>query len=198
MMASYTQQSIRQHPFEKTTSATRNITMNFRKIQFPFRNRAESRHLCTETRFRCFDERRNVVIAVDASEDSFHAVHYALTNIYRADDQLIFLHVVPEFLSRPPSGSLYYPQPQDAEKTLWKQAEEFIEENFVNLARQHSAKCDVVLVKESRQGLGAAVCMKAEELNASPLVLAVHDNRNFLEKMFYSSISKHCASRFVI
>lgn len=138
---------------------------------------------------------RNVVVAVDANEDSVAAFVWTLGNLYREGDSLHILHVVPEALSSPASGSIYYPQPIDpeTERALWRQAQEFIQNEFVEIAKRKGVTVNVVLVKESRhKHIGWAVCKKAEELQASPLVLACH-HKSKLEEMLMGSVSKFCA-----
>lgn len=51
----------------------------------------------------------------------------------------------------------------------------------------------VVLVKEKHKGVGRALCRKAEELNASPLILAAHPKNRF-EEMLTGSTSKFCVA----
>lgn len=138
---------------------------------------------------------RNVVVAVDANEESVAAFMWTLVNLYREGDSLHVLHVVPEALSSPASGSIYYPQPIDpeTERALWRQAQEFIQDEFVEIAKSKGVTVNVVLVKESRhKHIGWAVCKKAEELQASPLVLACH-HKSKLEEMLLGSVSKFCA-----
>lgn len=124
------------------------------------------------------------------------AFQWTLHNLYREGDAVHVLHVVPEALSSPASGSIYYPQPTDPEvdRALWRQAEEFIRDEFVEPAERHGVAVNVVLVKESRyKTVGWAVCRKAEELQASPLVLAAHQ-KSKLEEMLLGSVSKFCVS----
>lgn len=95
------------------------------------------------------------------------AFFWTLSNVYREGDHLHLLHVVPEAFSSPAPGSVYYPVAQDpeVERTLWRQAEEFINEEFVDAARERGVAVKVVLVKESKhKHVGWAVCKKAEEL----------------------------------
>ena len=97
------------------------------------------------------------------------AFHWALTNVYRDGDSVHILHVVPEVYSSPASGSIYYSaHDPEADQKLWRQAEEFIQEEFVSMAKCQGIGVEVVLVKESRhKHVGWAVCEKAEELEVS-------------------------------
>ena len=107
------------------------------------------------------------------------------------------LHVVPEVHNSPASGSLYYPRynPLETETSLVSQAEEFIREEFVSVAKeQHNVDVKVVLVRETRpRHIGRAVCNTAEELEASPLVLFAH-HKGRLEEFLLGSVSKFCAA----
>lgn len=139
---------------------------------------------------------RNVVVAVDASEDSVCAFQWTLRNLYRAGDSLHLLHVVPDVFSSPASGAIYYPSMPDpeVERALWQQAEDFITETFVGAAAAQGVAVNVILVKESaHKTVGWAVCRKAEELHAAPLVLATH-HKSAWEEMLLGSVSKFCAA----
>lgn len=141
---------------------------------------------------------KRVVLAVDASEDSMMAYKWVLRNLLRPQDELHLLHVVPDAFTSPASGSVYYcssPDPE-TERLLWKNTKQFFVDNFLDHAKQQGLQDSVWLhlVKESRSHhIGKAVCKKAEELGAEPLVVAAHE-RGPLEKLLHSSVSKYCAA----
>eukprot|EP00887_Chlorella_sp_A99_P002999 scaffold9.g2999.t1 len=132
---------------------------------------------------------------------SLNAWQWTLDNLWSQGTALHLLHVVPDIQPcSPASGSVYYPQPEtdherDAE-LVWRAAQEFLEEAYVAPARERGAEVQIVIIKEHRhKHIGWAVCAKAEELAAEPLVLAVHD-QSFWEDLFLGSVSKfalkHC------
>ncbi len=109
------------------------------------------------------------------------------------------LHCIPEVHAAPPSGSLYYHNYDAEAEQLWEKAESFIRREFVAVARDRGIDCQVVLMKMTDEGrrrhkhVGMAVCEKAEELNAEPLVLFAH-HRSKLEEWLLGSVSKFCAA----
>jgi nucleotide-binding universal stress UspA family protein len=121
-----------------------------------------------------------------------------VANLYRQGDFLYIVHVVPDYLhtsSTPGPGSIFYPGAsldEDQEHDLEEQAQDFIQEFFVADAASKGIEVNVVLVRDYRH-LGKAVCKKAEELEAAPLVLAAH-HKNAFEEMMLGSISKFCAT----
>jgi nucleotide-binding universal stress UspA family protein len=125
------------------------------------------------------------------------AFRWTLTNLYRPGDSLHLLHVVPDAASQPAaSGSLFYPpnDPLDEADALTHQAEEFIAAEFVALAARRGVEVTVILLKDSRhKHVGRAVCRKAEELGAAPLVLATH-HKSYWAEMLLGSVSKFCAA----
>ncbi|KAI7843254.1 hypothetical protein COHA_003088 [Chlorella ohadii] len=141
---------------------------------------------------------RRIVVAVDASEDSIDAFTWVIKNLVKPGDELHLLHVVPDVFTSPASGSIYYcssPDPE-MERALWQQAKSFFVDNFLEHAKAEGLEdcCWLHLVKESRhKHIGKAVCKKADELGAEPLVLAAHD-RSALEKMFLGSVSDYCVT----
>ncbi|PSC75094.1 adenine nucleotide alpha hydrolase [Micractinium conductrix] len=143
-------------------------------------------------------QQKRVVLAVDASEDSIAAFTWVLQNLLRPEDELHLLHVVPDVFTSPASGSVYYcssPDPE-TERLLWNNAKQFFLDNFVEPAKERGLEDAVTLhlVKESRHHhIGKAVCKKADELAAAPLVLAAHD-RGPLEKLLLGSVSDYCVT----
>ena len=167
---------------------------------------------------------KNVVVAIDASEvrtrlarpapaapkpaaaahrppaaarqDSVFAFRWALDNIYRPGDSMHIVHVVPDDLSSPASGSLYYAPPAgtEAEAMLWSQAEEFIAAEFVRPAAAAGVAVHVEMVHEGEhRHVGRAVCAAAERLHAEPLVLATH-HRAWIVQSLLGSVSRFCAA----
>lgn len=141
---------------------------------------------------------RRVVLAVDPTEDSVAAFNWVLNNLLKPQDELHLLHVVPDIFFGPSSGSIYYcssPDPE-TERLLWQQAKQFFVDNFLEHAKGCGLEDSVYLhlVKERRhKHIGKAVCKKAEELGADPLVVASHD-KGPLEELLLGSVSKFCAT----
>ncbi len=107
--------------------------------------------------------------------------------------------MLPEVHAAPASGSLYYPSYDAESDQLWEKAESFIRSEFVAAAAARGVDCHVQLTKMREGGhrrhkhVGMAVCEKAEELDAQPLVLFAH-HRSFLEEWLLGSVSKFCAA----
>jgi nucleotide-binding universal stress UspA family protein len=131
-----------------------------------------------------------------AAQDSVFAFRWALDNIYRPGDSMHIVHVVPDDLSSPASGSLYYAPPAgtEAEAMLWSQAEEFIAAEFVRPAAAAGVAVRVEMVHEGEhRHVGRAVCAAAERLHAEPLVLATH-HRGWIMQSLLGSVSRFCAA----
>lgn len=143
--------------------------------------------------------KRAVVVAVDGSEDSLVAFNYVIENVLkRGEDHVHLLHVVPDLFTSPASGSIHYcssPDPE-TERALWHQTQQFFEDHFVAHAKCCGLGDSVTLhlVKESKhKHIGKAVCAKAEELGAEPLVVAAHD-KGPIEELLLGSTSKYVAA----
>ena len=65
---------------------------------------------------------------------------------------MVVLHVVPALREAPASGSLYYPRydPVGCEQSLWSQAEQFIQDEFISVAKERGVDAKIVLVKEAK------------------------------------------------
>jgi nucleotide-binding universal stress UspA family protein len=137
--------------------------------------------------------------AAALEQDSVAAFKWALHNLYRAGDALHILHVLPDTGSSPASGNVFYAGAGagDAEEEVsqvLQQAGEFIQSEFVGLAAARGVEVNVVLIKDStHRHVGWAVCRKAEELEAAPLVLATH-HKGYFAEMLLGSVSKFCAA----
>jgi nucleotide-binding universal stress UspA family protein len=119
-----------------------------------------------------------------------------MTNLYRTGDAVHILHIVPALREAPASGSLYYPRydPVGCEQSLWSQAEQFINDEFLSVAQERGIAAKIVLVKESKgHDIGRLVCEEAERLEASPLVMYSHQ-KSRVEEFFLGSVSKYCSS----
>ena len=141
-------------------------------------------------------ETLTTALAAAPEQDSVAAFKWALHNLYRAGDALHILHVLPDTGSSPASGQLYYGAGDTEEEAsqVLQQAGAFIQSEFVGLAATKGVEVNVVLVKDSKhKHVGWAVCAKAEELDAAPLVLATH-HKSYFAEMLLGSVSKFCAA----
>ncbi|KAL6771327.1 hypothetical protein ACKKBG_A25905 [Auxenochlorella protothecoides x Auxenochlorella symbiontica] len=139
----------------------------------------------------------NIVVAVDTTQDSLSALHWAISHLYReGESSLVILHVVPDVYDSPAPGSIYYEETADPEleAALEAEARAFLEEQFVSRAAAAGIPARVVLVREGNtRHVGWAVAKAAEELQACPLVLAKH-NQSAWEAMFLGSVATFCAA----
>lgn len=133
-------------------------------------------------------------------QEAVDVFEWALTNVYREGDRLHVVHVVPDVASMAPRG-FYYPEAyqssdlEDATQCLSNQAEDFIQGTIVHMAKERGIEVNLVIVKEKKhKHIGKAVCEKAEELEAAPLVLATHD-KSYFERMLLGSISNYCLAK---
>ncbi|KAI3429280.1 hypothetical protein D9Q98_005376 [Chlorella vulgaris] len=143
-------------------------------------------------------QRRRVVLAADATPESVLAFNWVLNNLLKPTDELHLVHVVPDIFHTPASGSIYFVESPDpeTERLLWQEAKQYFADHFLDHAKASGLEDSVWLhlVKERRhKHVGKAVCKKAEELCADPLVVASHD-KGAIEELLLGSVSKYCAT----
>lgn len=117
--------------------------------------------------------------------------------MYKPGDRVTILHVLSTSHDSPAPGSVFYAHNSWdplVDETLQEQAQEFLQQEFVERASEQGIDVDVILVIEHsrRSTVGRIICKKAEELGAEPLVLGTHQ-RGYFQELLASSVSRYCA-----
>lgn len=137
-------------------------------------------------------QQRNLVVAIDDSDEGYTAVGWVLQHLWRPGDVLHLLHVVPALpphmsYSLAPDGMLYslpLPQLEEAqvEESHWR---DLLLERFGPLlqANQVNFQLDVLTDygTDPLQGVASAVVLTAEKLDAAALVVCGHSKGTFAE-----------------
>jgi len=138
------------------------------------------------------EQQRNLVVAIDDSEEGYAAVGWVLRNLWRPGDVLHLLHIVPALpphmsYSLAPDGMLYslpLPQIEEAqiEESHWR---DLLLERFGPMlqANQVNFQLDVLTDygTDPLQGVASAVVLTAEKLDAAALVVCGHSKGTFAE-----------------
>jgi nucleotide-binding universal stress UspA family protein len=142
---------------------------------------------------------RVLLLCVDDSEASEDAVKWTLDNICKDGDELHFVHVIPRFHLQldgvPPADFLAHHDTQMYEEMI-KKAESFIARRFLvhvdEMAEAASPPVvHIIKFETDSDSIGTVLCKKAEELNASVLVVARRD-KSKLQQFFLGSVSSFC------
>ncbi|KAL4438688.1 hypothetical protein ABPG77_006292 [Micractinium sp. CCAP 211/92] len=151
---------------------------------------------------------RNIVVAVDSSEDSQHALQWTARELYRPGDVLHVLHCIPNMAV--PSGIYAVPDGRLAMvnvDALLANDEQFMlaESQAVQgmCARafppEEEVAHAVTIVREEPLGSGdkgrvaEAICRKADELQAAVVVIASHQ-KSGLSEFVLGSVAAHCTT----
>eukprot|EP01024_Parvocaulis_polyphysoides_P023193 TRINITY_DN21442_c0_g1_i2.p4 TRINITY_DN21442_c0_g1~~TRINITY_DN21442_c0_g1_i2.p4 ORF type:complete len:156 (-),score=19.39 TRINITY_DN21442_c0_g1_i2:441-908(-) len=143
---------------------------------------------------------RKVVIPVDNTVESERACRWAVDNLYRVNDEVHLLHVIPRMqvaavYGAPPIDFLPNQDPQAYEKLI-QNAERFITNRFVVMFENISVQPIVHIIKSEvdTDSIGDVVCKKAEELEACAVVMAKHQKSKVME-FFLGSVTNYCMHR---
>ncbi|CAD7696829.1 unnamed protein product [Ostreobium quekettii] len=140
---------------------------------------------------------RQLVVAVDDSEESEKALRWTVNNFYRSGDVIHILHVIPFLPGQAVAGAVYYSPPpsEEVQERLVDDAEEFIDSRFRPLLESLGISYEVdVIQEESSETIGEAVCHSAVELRASAIVVASH-KKSALATFILGSSSREVAGK---
>ncbi|GAB4823693.1 hypothetical protein N2152v2_010739 [Parachlorella kessleri] len=156
---------------------------------------------------------RNLLVAVDFSQDSQYACQWLVSNIYRKGDTVHIVHTIPYF---PRSG--IYVMPDGRLATIDFEVLLRNEDQFLMAAEKAVADwCSEVLERakvryvidllrekpgaEDKDVIGSAICAKAQELQASVLVIASHAKSGLSEWLLGSVanyLTHHCQAPVLV
>jgi len=153
--------------------------------------------------------RRNLVVAVDGSDASVMACHWALDHLYRAGDTMHLVHIIPCI---PPSiytsiesynlalgsmpGSETVPMPQEVqeqEAEAWRQEQG---RKYSALLEEAGANFTFDIMVQYTQdpvtSISEDLCGVADKLDAAAVVMAAHKH-SALAELLFGSVANHVA-----
>ncbi|KAK9828007.1 hypothetical protein WJX81_008304 [Elliptochloris bilobata] len=140
---------------------------------------------------------RKLLVAVDDSAECERALAWALGELYRPNDQLHLVHVLPKMqlaamYGAPPVDFLPQQDPVAYEQLL-KNAEHFITDRFLPKLSQLRPDPIVHIVKGEvdTDSIGNVICRKADEVDAAAVVMASH-TRSKLTEFVLGSVTNYC------
>lgn len=141
---------------------------------------------------------RNLVIAVDHTEDSFAAVKWTLDNLYKPGDSLHLLHVIPRPFVATPFPTTMLPLTSEDAVAEAQEVEghmrEYIAQVYMGLAGVHNANMVISVVHgKCKDSIGQVICKHSEDLAAAVVVMTAH-KKNLMEQLVLGSVSKHVAA----
>eukprot|EP01025_Chloroclados_australasicus_P016324 TRINITY_DN1814_c0_g1_i2.p4 TRINITY_DN1814_c0_g1~~TRINITY_DN1814_c0_g1_i2.p4 ORF type:complete len:156 (+),score=15.35 TRINITY_DN1814_c0_g1_i2:696-1163(+) len=143
---------------------------------------------------------RKIVIPVDNTLESERACRWAVENLYRQNDEVHLLHVIPRLqvaavYGAPPIDFLPNQDPQAYERLI-ENAEKFLSQRFVSMFDSISVQPILHIIKSEvdTDSIGGVVCRKAEELEACAVVMAKHQKSKVTE-FFLGSVTNYCMHR---
>lgn len=137
------------------------------------------------------------MLAVDASAESEDALQWTLANMYRPEDVLHFLHVVPRqetatTYGAPPVDFLPQQNPKSVQR-LAEQGLSFIKERLLPMLGDMQPEPVVHIVKSDTDtdSIGNVVCQRAEALAVVAVVMAGH-SKSKVGDFFMGSVTNFC------
>jgi nucleotide-binding universal stress UspA family protein len=150
-----------------------------------------------------FRAHRNILIAVDNSDDSLKACQWAIENMYRQGDEFHLLHVIPAPTPEVVGGfapgmgaadALLLTDPDPAvDKRNLEAAKKFIQEKFVPIVAQANIpyKVEIVRFNTDNDSIGEVLCARAVDLDATAVIMASH-NKGRIKEFFLGSVTSYC------
>eukprot|EP00798_Chlamydomonas_sp_ICE-L_P003226 gene3226-13248_t len=145
---------------------------------------------------------RLLLFPVDNTEDSQISFAWILENAVRPEDELHLIHVIPHSAIKaspyalPASDYMFGGDAAKAEAAKEK-AREFIHKRFLSRLRatmSHNAYVHIIQAGPNDPPVGQVVCDKAEELDASCVMMASH-NKSHMQELYVGSVSRHIQHR---
>ncbi|TJX50453.1 universal stress protein [Soehngenia saccharolytica] len=140
------------------------------------------------------NKKRVILVGMDESEESVHALQWALSHLSSHQDRLIIIHVQPTGSSKAKALASYSLVSFAALDTL-KIFEEDIKRTTRKLFATAMEKCNEKhVVPETKAVNGVAkdvLCNAIKDCNADMLVLGSHGNGP-IKRLLFGSVSEHC------
>ncbi|KAL3132973.1 hypothetical protein ABBQ38_006883 [Trebouxia sp. C0009 RCD-2024] len=140
---------------------------------------------------------RRILISVNASAESEDALQWTLQNLYRPEDVLHFLHVVPRqepatTYGAPPVDFLPHQNPNTVQK-LAEQAQSFIKDRLLPMLGDMQPDPIVHVVKSDvdTDSIGNVVCQRAEALAVVAVVISGH-SKSEVGDFLMGSVTNFC------
>ncbi|GIL49589.1 hypothetical protein Vafri_5924 [Volvox africanus] len=141
--------------------------------------------------------KRHILVSVDDSEASLRALDWALDNIYRPGDEFHLFHVIPPgqyvVLSTDLGMEEVIEDDEATKKRVEDNARQTLTERFVPklAAKDVSYQLELVRFATDNESIGAVICRRAEQLQASCVVMAKH-NKGAVKEFFVGSVCNYC------
>lgn len=127
--------------------------------------------------------KRHLIVGIDNSANSTHALSWALQHMYRRGDKLHLVHVVPEPPTLHPWPGLYVPPDDALERQEFKEAADMLLAAFTPLVARAGAPCDahLIVAAEDPSSIVSILLDKQADLEAAVLVVAPHSSGGLAE-----------------
>ncbi|KAG2492783.1 hypothetical protein HYH03_008944 [Edaphochlamys debaryana] len=141
--------------------------------------------------------KRHVLVSVDDSAASVKALEWAVDNISRAGDEFHLFHVIPPgqyvVLSTDLGMEEVVEDDAGTRKRVEDHARNMIMDKFVPKLKAKDLQYQVELVRfaTDNESIGAVICKRAEQLQASCIVMAKH-NKGAIKEFFVGSVCNYC------
>ncbi|EFN52877.1 hypothetical protein CHLNCDRAFT_58746 [Chlorella variabilis] len=147
---------------------------------------------------------RNIVLAVDDSDESEKACSFALSNLYRPGDTFHMLRIIPTLPYRAALGGqldnlVFYNTPEPLTDAFKSATQRYVKHRFEPKLQAAGVPFQVDIIveptDESVSGVGESICSKADELQAAAVVLGSHMHGGMLQFMLgsvASYVALHC------
>ncbi|KXZ53367.1 hypothetical protein GPECTOR_7g1263 [Gonium pectorale] len=125
------------------------------------------------------------------------ALQWAVDNIYRPGDEFHLFHVIPPgqyvVLSTDLGMEEVVEDDENTRKAVEANAHKILSEKFVPLLKEKDVPYQLELVRfaTDNESIGAVICKRADQLNASCVVMAKH-NKGAIKEFFVGSVCNYC------
>lgn len=141
--------------------------------------------------------KRHLLVAVDESQASVKAFQWTLDELYREGDVIHVFHVIPPGQYVVLSSDLGVEEIVEDDAATLKKAEdrarEFLTKTFAVKLEELKIPYQVEIVRfgTDTDSIGSITCKRAEQLNATALVMAKH-NKGQIKEFFLGSVTSYC------